>query len=151
MLVKDIYNKHLIPINEDITIKEALALMIKSHFNGVVVLNKKEELVGILLIQDIVSAIVPLEMKENVNLAVAMYKENFFQDMCQPVKDKKAKDLMRKEFYKVTPDTSVMTIAAEFLNTDLYVFPVMDGEKVIGIVTRSELKKALVLGMDITP
>lgn len=49
----------------------------------------------------------------------------------------------------VTPDTSVMTVAAEFLNTDLYVFPVVVDSKVIGIVTRSELKKALSLGMEI--
>ncbi|HVA97245.1 MAG TPA: CBS domain-containing protein [Candidatus Acidoferrales bacterium] len=151
MLVKDIYNKHLIPISEDITIKEALALMIKSHFNGVVVLNHKEELVGILCIQDIVASIVPIEMQENVNLAEAMYKEHFFQDMCAKVKNKKVKDIMRKEFFKVTLAMSVMAVAAEFLNTDLFVFPVMEENKVIGIVTRSELKKALALGMEITP
>ena len=151
MLVKDIYNKHLIPINEDITIHEALSLMIKSHFNGVVVLNKSKKLVGILLIQDIVSEIVPLEMKENVNLAEAMYKEHFFQDCCSQVKNKKVKQIMRKEFYKVTLDTSVMTVAAEFLSTDLYVFPVVEEDNVIGIVTRSELKKALALGMEINP
>jgi predicted transcriptional regulator len=151
MKVKDIYNKHLIPVDENITIKEALSLMIKSHFNGVLVLNNKEELVGILLIQDIVSSIVPSEMKENINLSEAMYKKHFFQENCEKVKNIKVKDIMRKKFYQVTLDTSVMTVAAEFLNTDLYVFPVVENKKAIGIVTRSELKKALALGMEITP
>jgi len=151
MLVKDIYNKHLVPISEEITIHEALSMMIKSHFNGVVVLNKNKKLAGLLLIQDIVSQIVPFEMTENVNLADAMYKPHFFQDNCKSIKNKKVKEIMRKEFYKITLETSVMAVAAEFLHTDLYVFPVMEGDEVIGIVTRSELKKALALGMDITP
>ena len=151
MLIKDIYNKHLVPISEEITIHEALSMMIKSHFNGVVVLNKNKKLAGLLLIQDIVSQIVPQEMTENVNLAEAMYKEHFFQDNCSKVKNKKVKEIMRTEFYKVTLETSVMTVAAEFLHTDLYVFPVMEGDEVIGIVARSELKKALALGMEITP
>lgn len=151
MLVKDIYNKHLIPIGEDITIKEALSLMIKSHFNGVVVLDKNKKLAGILLIQDIVSIIVPSEMIENINLAEAMYKPHFFQENCAKVKDKKVKEIMRKEFYTVTLETSVMAVAAEFLNTDSFVFPVIENDEVVGIVTRSELKKALALGMKITP
>jgi|ERR1700722_11506848 len=151
MLVKDIYNKHLVPISEEITIHEALSMMIKSHFNGVVVLNKNKKLAGVLLIQDIVSQIVPLEMTENVNLADAMYKQNFFQDNCEAIKDKKVKEIMRKDFFKLTLETSVMAVAAEFLHADLYVFPVMEGDEVVGIVTRSELKKALALGMNITP
>ena len=149
MLVKDMYNKNLLPISEEMTVHDALSLMIKKHFNGVVVLDKKGKLAGILLIQDIVSQIVPLEMTENVNLADAMYKEHFFQDNCEAIKNKKVKQIMREEIYKVTPETSVMAVAAEFLHTDLYVFPVMEDDKVIGIVTRSELKKALAMGMKI--
>ena len=151
MLVKDIYNKHLIPINEEITIQEALSLLIKNHFNGVVVTNKKNDIVGILCIQDIVAETVPVEMRENINLADALYKPHFFQENCEKVKDKKVKEIMRKKFFSVGLETSVMTVAAEFLTTDLYVFPVIEEGKVIGIVTRSEIKKALAIGMKINP
>src|SRR4030081_2752205 len=101
MLVKDIYNKHITPIYEDIVIHEALSLLIKNHFNGVLVFNKKDELVGILCIQDIVATIVPVEMQKNVNLAEAMYKPHFFQEMCAKVKNKKVRDIMRKEFFTI--------------------------------------------------
>lgn len=151
MLVKDIYNKHLVPISEEITIQEALAVLIKSHFNGVVVVNKKNTLVGILCIQDIVSEVVPFEMRENVHLADAMYKPHFFQDNCEKIKNKKVKNIMRKKFLTVGRDTPVMTIAAEFLTTDLYIFPVVENNTLVGIVTRSELKKALALAMKVAP
>lgn len=154
MFVRDIYNKNISPIREDTTVHEALESLIKNHFNGVLVYDKHDRLAGILCIQDIVAAIVPDEMRQNVNLAEAMYKPGFFKEQCQRVKNKKVKNFMRTEFLKVTPDTTVMALAAEFLNTDLYIFPVMeseDSDKVIGIVTRSELKKALALGMDIAP
>ncbi len=135
---------------EDMSVKEVLELLIKKHFNGVVVFNKADTLVGVFCIQDVTAAIVPVEIQENAHLADAMYKEHFFQEMCAKIKNKKVKDVMRREFLTVELETSVMKVAAEFLTTNVYVFPVVENEKVIGIITRSEIKKALAHGMEIS-
>jgi len=152
MIVNDIYNSHIDPIHEDMTVRDAVAILLKARHNGVLVLDERHELIGIFCIQDVVAAVVPEEMRENINLANAMYKSGFFEERCAHIKDKKVKHLMRTEFFRITRETNIMALAAEFLNTDLYMFPVMEKEgsnKVVGVITRSEVKKALAAGMDI--
>lgn len=149
MLVADIYNTDIYPIQETMTIREALKFLMTKHFNGVLVVNEREKLVGVLSLQDIAAAIVPADFKENTFLAEAMYQPNFFKEEAEKIKDKKVKDIMRKDFITANIQTSIMTIAADFLKNDLYIIPVIEEEKVVGIVTRSEVKKALAKAMDI--
>jgi CBS domain-containing protein len=147
MLVKNIYNQNPTVVKDDLTVKQAVNLLLKNRFNGLLVTDKNNQLVGILSLQDIVGAIVPVDIQEHISLANAMYKEGFFQEMCQEIGEKNIKELMRKEYFSVSPDTSVMEIAADFLKNDLYIVPVMQDKKLVGIVTRSEIKKALATSM----
>lgn len=149
MLVSDIYNTNIFPIKEDMTIKEALGMFLDKHFNGVIVLDNNEKMVGILSLQDIAAAVVPSDFQANADLADALYKPNFFREMCQEIMDKKVKDIMRRTFITATRETTVMEIAADFLKNDLYMVPVYEGGKPIGVITRSEVKKALAKGMDV--
>lgn len=149
MLVADIYNTNISPVQEDITVSEVVTFLIDKHFNGVVVEDKKGNPVGVLSLQDIAAAIVPEEMTDNLALAEAMYVPGFFREQCQKVKDTKVKDIMRKDITMAHLETNVMEIAAEFLKNDLYIVPVVEDGKAIGIVTRSEIKTALAKGMDL--
>jgi predicted transcriptional regulator len=149
MLVREIYNKKVTRIYEDASVGDALEVLVKHKFNGILVFSRKERLVGIFCIQDLTRAIVPQEMQENINLASAMYKHNFFKEICEKVKKQKVKEVMRKDFFKLSLETHLMVVAAEFLTTDLYVFPVIEKNEVMGVVTRSELKKALAIQMEI--
>ena len=147
MLVADIYNTKVFPIHEDMTVEEAMQILLDKSYNGVIVLNKEEKLVGIFSLQDIAAATVPQEMQENTQLSEAMYQPNFFKDMCTQIKKKKVKDVMRTNYITATIETSIMTVAADFLKNDLYLVPIVEEEKVIGVITRSEIKKALAIGM----
>lgn len=149
MLVSDIYNPNIFPIQDTLTVKEALEFLITKQFNGVLVLDKKNHLVGVLSLQDIAASIVPPEMVENINLAQALYKPEFFKERCQEIKNIKVKDIMRTTYKTVGLDTNLMEVAADYLNNNLYIIPVIEGDKVIGIVARSEIKKALASGMNL--
>jgi len=107
----------------------------------------KNNVVGVLSLQDIAAATVPTQFKNNINMVAAMYKKGFFTEMCQQIKHKTAKALMRKNFVSVGLDDNIMAITADFLYNDLYVVPVIENKKLIGVVTRSEIKKALRYGM----
>lgn len=150
MLVADIYNTQISPITENHTVSEALELLEEKHYNSLLVTSEKGELRGVLSLQDIAAAIVPYEMRDNASLAHALYKPNFFQELCLELKDKKVKDVMRKEFIIASPETSVLEIAADFLHNDLYIVPVMQNHELIGIVTRSEIKQAIVKALNLS-
>ena len=147
MLISEIYHPHAKTIDQTATILEALKLLVKDRVNALVVMDKKEKVVGILSLQDVAAATVPAQFRRNIRMAAAMYKRGFFTEMCQHIKDQSVSDIMRKDFVKVELDDNIMAVTADFLKNDLYVVPVMDHGKLLGVVTRSEIKKALLYGM----
>lgn len=149
MLISEIYQPTTRTIHQDTSVGDALAALIQNDINGFVVVNDKEEIVGIFSTQDLAAATVPAEFKENTNLATAMYRKGFFHEICQGIKDKPIKEFMHKNIITVTPDTHIIVVAADFLKNDLYVVPVVENGHLIGIITRSNIKKAIAKAMNI--
>lgn len=148
--VKDIYRKIVVVISEDLTLKEALQMMVEKSFNALIVVDSRNNLQGVLSTQDIAAATVPYEMQYNISLAQAMFKPGFFEEMCQKIGKMKVREVMRTNCVTATLDTNIMEVAADFLNHDLYIVPVLDEDgNLSGIVTRTEIKKALAQGMGI--
>jgi CBS-domain-containing membrane protein len=148
--VKDIYRKSVVVISQDLTLKEALQMMVEKSFNALVVVDGHNNLKGILSTQDIASATIPSEMQYNVSLAQAMFKPGFFEEMCQDIGKRKVKEVMRTNYVTAQAETNIMEVVADFLNHDLYIVPVLDEKgNITGIVTRTEIKKALAQGMGI--
>jgi CBS domain-containing protein len=58
---------------------------------------------------------------------------------------------MRKEFEVVDIADNTLSILADFLQNDLYIVPIVSEDKLVGIVTRSDVKKAFAkaIGLEI--
>lgn len=149
MLIAEIYHKEVTTIHENEGVADALKELLDHRFNGLVVVDDKEKVTGVLALQDIAAATVPRQFHDNVHMAAAMYRKGFFSENAQRVKKMKVKDVMRKQFMIVDLDDNIMAVTAEFLKGDLYIVPVINEGELIGIVTRSQIKKALAYGMRI--
>lgn len=151
MLIKDIYHKDPITITDDLTVQEALKIIVKKRINGLIVTDKDNpnKVKGVLAVQDIAAATVPRQFRKNLGMAAAMYKKGFFHEMCAEIKDLPVTKIMRKNFEYVSLDDHILAITAEFLRGDLYIVPVIEDKELVGVVTRSEIKKALLYGMNI--
>ena len=126
---------------------EALETFVRERINALVILNDKQKVVGVLSLQDIASATVPQQFRKNIRMAAAMYKMGFFTELGHAIKDIPVRSIMRKNFVKVSLSDNIMAVTADFLFNDLYVVPVIEKGELVGIVTRSEIKKALLYGM----
>ncbi len=149
MLIKEIYHKDPVTISDDATVKDALTVIINKRVNGLIVTKKDnpKKVVGVLAIPDIAAATVPRQFRKNLGMAAALYKQGFFHEMCAEIKDKSVTKVMRKNFEQVSLDDHILSITAEFLRGDLYIVPVIENKELIGVVTRSEIKRALAYGM----
>tara|TARA_R110002167_G_scaffold362718_1_gene582208 strand:+ start:500 stop:919 length:420 start_codon:yes stop_codon:yes gene_type:complete len=56
-----------------------------------------------------------------------------------------AGDIMRKNPLSVSPDYDVLHLAESMINKGPKIYPVVEAEKVVGIITRSDVLKALSL------
>lgn len=146
LLVKDLYRADAVSIEASATIKEALHKMNTKGTNGLLILDK-ETVIGVLSLQDITGAIVPHEMRDNTSLAGAMYKAGYFEEGARKLSRKKVTELMRTDFLTVTRQASLMEIAADFLQNDLYIVPVVEDGKLVGVVTRTEIRHVFASAM----
>jgi predicted transcriptional regulator len=147
MLISEIYHKHAKTLSASASVSEAVDELLRDEVNALVILSAKEKVVGVLSLQDIAAATLPRQFRKNVRMAAAMYKRGFFTEMCQLIKDEPVTSIMRKEFISVDLHDNIMAVIADFLKNDLYMVPVIDKGHLVGVVTRSEIKKALHYGM----
>ncbi len=147
ILVEDLYRKDAATIPATATVRQALEQMQADSSNGLLVLEGEDKVVGIISLQDIAGAIVPDEMQENANLANALFREGFFEELANKLTRKKVTEIMRTEYKTVTRQASILEIAADFLQSDLYIVPVVEDDKLLGVVTRTEIRRAMANAM----
>lgn len=149
MLISEIYHKRAKTISAQVTVSEALQELISDNINGLIVVDGNRKVVGVLSIQDIAAATLPRQFRQNINMAAAMYKKGFFHEQCAEIANQPIKKFMRRSFVSVGLHDNILAVIADFLKNDLYIVPVIEKSELIGIVTRSEIKKALAYGMSL--
>ncbi|NTV31218.1 CBS domain-containing protein [candidate division WWE3 bacterium] len=143
MLISEIYHPYPKTMSGDAHISDAIAELMKDEVNALVILNDNGKVIGVLSLQDIAAATVPRQFRENIRMAAAMYKPGFFTEMCNQLKDVKISKVMRHEYISVGFNDNIMAVTADFLKNDLYIVPVIENGKLMGVITRTEIKKAL--------
>jgi len=138
MKVKDIMS----PINEyltpDDTLQDAAIKMRNAKrldrlgVKGLVVLDDRKDLVGILTIKDILAATIPVYL----DIKLSMFSwDGMLEEMAKRVACKKVKDIMSTEVLTVAEDASLMTCADLLIKRNMQRLPVVDKDnRVVGIV-----------------
>ena len=147
MLISEIYRQNPKTVAHTASVKEVVEEMVSSRVNAFIVVDAKGKPVGIVSLQDIAAATIPRQFKRNIRMAAAMFVKGFFTEMCHELRGQPVTRVMRTDYVSVTLDDNIMAVTADFLKNDLYIVPVIHEEKVVGVITRSEIKKALLYGM----
>ena len=113
--VKNIMTKEVITISKDSSIMEAVKLMVAMSVSSLVVVDKNKP-IAIVSENDIIKGIV--SKKTNV------------------------RDVMSAEFMSVSPLTSFSEINKSLKEKKIRRFPVMENEKLIGLITETDVIEA---------
>jgi signal-transduction protein with cAMP-binding, CBS, and nucleotidyltransferase domain len=124
-LVSDIMKKKVISIDETKTIKEAASLMNKAKI-GSIIITKDDIPVGILTERDFVTKIAVEEIPLSVTLS----------------------QVMIKPLLVVAPNQTVWEAAEIMKNMQVHRLAVQEGNKIIGMVTTTDLVKICSIGSD---
>ncbi len=123
ILVKDIMLKVFPSFTEDMDIDEASKTLIKKKISGAPVINDKNEAVGFLSEKDVLK--LEMDMK-------------YHND--QP---RKVRDYMSKKIIQVQPNSDIHEAIELFTKYNFYCYPVVDNNKVVGLVYRRSVLKAV--------
>ena len=153
MRAKDIMKKNVITINDGDPVVKALGLMKKHNISGLPVLDKGNKLVGIVTDGDILRALDVPRPDDNIvspppfDILEAVIKAKMeewdVERSLEAWKSGRIKDIMSKPVITASPDTAVEDLVDMMLNHNINRIPIVDNEKLVGIVTRFDLIRVL--------
>lgn len=123
-IVRDIMSRDCYRVTADTsvtTLAEGLAL---HRLPGVPVVDKSDHLIGFISEQDVMGKVL----------------ESAYLNDEPPL----VRDLMRNEVLSVSPNKSITDLAQEMLGNKPKVYPVVEQERLVGIVTRRDVLTAIV-------
>jgi len=140
---KDIMTEEVITIDPETSVEEAAELMSQYNVSGLPVLENGK-LVGIVTEKDLIIKDKKLHFPDYINLIGGIiYLESYkkFQEEFKKYIAVKVNDLMTKHVETINPDTPVSEIAELMSREEVNRLPVLDGDELVGIVTRGDLIK----------
>lgn len=142
MNAADIMTRELIVVAPDCRIADIATTMIDHHISGVLVVDDGK-LVGIVTERDLLR-----RAELNTEHQRPRWAQFFTSDaalLAEYIKShgQTASDVMTPNVLAVSPDTPIVEIAEIFESRHVKRVPVLDGEKLVGIVSRANLVQAL--------
>jgi CBS domain-containing protein len=117
MIANDVMTREIITVSPSTKIKNLAMILIKNQISGAPVANKAGKILGIVSEADIIAK-----------------------------KGKDAKAIMSKKVISIRRDASVEEIAQLMVTHAIKRLPVMEGGKIIGIVSRADIVNAIAMG-----
>ncbi|MBN2452937.1 MAG: CBS domain-containing protein [Candidatus Omnitrophica bacterium] len=142
LIVKDFMSKRIKSIPPDMNARDALKLLIKSGASGLPVIDKNGRLYGVFTEKEVLKVMSPAYLKHVGAFVYGGESRGKLKKIAQLAK-RKVRDVMRKDVPTVDEDTSITEVSRIMLTRSERRIVVTKGFKAIGVITRSDIVKAL--------
>lgn len=144
MFAADVMTHDVVTVHTDATVKEIAEILLAKGISGVPVVDAAGALVGVVSEGDLLHRVeTETERRRSWWLELLADREQMAQDFVKS-HARKAGDVMTRQVVTVKPDTPLSDVSALLEKHKIKRVPVVDGGKVVGIVSRANLLKALV-------
>jgi CBS domain-containing protein len=154
MLVKDVMTKYVITLATDNTLREASEKLVSKNISGVPVIDKNNKVIGILSEADILRFLKVRYTMPNIvflptpfDLIEIPFRQAItFAEAELTLKDisnKKVKEVMSKNVVVISSEESIERAAEIMIEKRVNRLPVVENEKLVGIITRGDIIRAL--------
>jgi CBS domain-containing protein len=143
---KDIMTRGILSVTPDTEIVKAAKILLKNRINGLPVIDDSGKLVGILCQSDLVA------QQKNIPIpSVFTLLESFVPLTSMKRIDKEvekiaaltAKQAMTPDPVTVGPETGIEDVAKLMVDQKYHTLPVMEGDRVVGIIGKEDVLKTL--------
>jgi len=143
----DIMTTEVITVKEETPLKELAEILYKNRINGVPVVDDEGLLIGIICESDLIRK----DKKLHIPTVVALFDAVFYLESSKNI-EKEIKqisattvsDLFTREVVTVDEKTAIDEIATIMTQKKIYTIPVMDGERLVGIVGKGDVIRTFI-------
>ncbi len=144
MKVKDVMTSRVVTIGPDATVRDAAQLMLGKRISGLPVVDSGGALVGVVTEGDFLRrAEIGTGKKRSLWWDILLGPGRLAEEYVQS-HSRNIKDVMTPEPYTATSDTALEDVVAMMEKRQIKRVPVVDNGKLVGIVSRSNLIRALI-------
>lgn len=143
---RDIMTAQLTTLTPDMDFISAAKTLLDNHFNGAPVVDENGKLVGILCQSDLVAQQKKLPVPTLLTLLdsfVRLTPSKQLEKQARKIAALTVGEAMTADPVTVRPDTTIDTIAALMVDSNLHTLPVVDEEQLIGIVGKEDVLRTL--------
>lgn len=123
--ISEFMTTKVMTFSPDMTIYEATTVLAKNKFSGAPVVNKDNELIGMLSEKDCLKTVVDSYYNQRPSTSLTV------------------KDYMSANVISVGEEKTVIEVAYMFVHSNFKRFPVVKGNKLVGQISRSDVLKLI--------
>lgn len=141
--------RQAVSVNENDTLLDVITKMISERRNSLIVVNNDGKLTGFVGATDVIKAVLPDYLEEDV-IAAHFADQNILKEDAQRASNIPVKEFMTDEPAVIQETSSVLEAAATAIQSGQGRITVVDQDhKPVGIITRTEIKQVIGSLLDI--
>jgi len=143
---KDIMTRNVHTVGTDTAVEELARLFVETGVSAMPVLDAGGKLQGIVTETDLVEQDKPLHIPTVISIfdwVLYLESEKDFREQVEKMTARKVGEICSREVVTCTPETPVAEIAALMVDHKAHLIPVVDQEKVVGVVARLDIIRAM--------
>ena len=143
----DIMTTKVITVKKDTSLQDLARILYDNHINGVPVVDDGDRLIGIICESDLIRK----DKKLHIPTVVSVFDAVFYLESPKKLEKEierinatQVEDLYTKDVLTIDEKTEIDEIATIMTQKKIYTIPVVDGDRVVGIIGKSDLIRTLV-------
>ena len=143
---EEIMTRKVVTVNKNLPIKELSKLFIQNRFNGVPVVDDDGNVIGVVTQGDLIEQNKNLHIPTVITLFDAVLfldSEKKFESDVKKLTGTKVEDIYHKHAVSVSPNANISEITTLMAEKDVHTLPVLDGEKLVGVIGKRDVIRAM--------
>ncbi|AJF07190.1 CBS domain-containing protein [Geoalkalibacter subterraneus] len=143
---KDIMTRNVISVQPDTGIEELARLFMEKGISAMPVVKEDGQLFGVVTETDLVAQDRPLHLPTVVSIfdwVIYLESEKDFKKEVEKITARKVDEICSTEVVTCSPETSVSEVAALMTENKAHLIPVVEDDKVVGVVARLDVIRSM--------
>lgn len=142
MRVKDVMTTKIVSVSPGASVAEAIGLMVHSHVSGLPVIDANGKLVGVLSEGDLLRRI-EIGTAKKTHWLEYLFRPGHLADVYRQTHGRKVEEIMSTDVSSIDQSLPLESAVSLMEKRRIKRLPVMDGDKLVGIITRGDFIRAL--------
>ena len=149
LIAKDIMTRDVITVKKDTGVSELADILTRNRISGAPVVDDSGRLLGVVTESDLVEQSKSLHLPTVFTIldsVIFLESAKHFEKELKKMTGAKVEDIYTEQPLVVGPDTAIREIATIMAEKKVYTIPVIDGDKLVGIIGKADVVRASAKG-----